>query len=173
MAIFYLLFFNWHVIALQCHAVRLESTVCVHISYPSWASRLGNPSACRSSQSTRLSSVCSTAASPQLWYTWLCTHVNATFSTSPTLSFPSCVHKSILHIWSLFLPCKQVHQYHRSRFHTYALIYTLRFSLSDISLRMPDSRFIPFTTNDPVLFLFMAEAMFLFLKHTQEEASYI
>ena len=35
LAIFYLLFFNWHVIALQCHAVRLESTVCVPISYPS------------------------------------------------------------------------------------------------------------------------------------------
>ena len=33
---------------------------------------------------------------------------------------------------SLFLPCKQVHQYHFSRLHLYVLIYDICFSLSDL-----------------------------------------
>ena len=33
---------------------------------------------------------------------------------------------------SLLLPCKQVHQYHLSRFHTHALIYNICLSLSDL-----------------------------------------
>ena len=33
---------------------------------------------------------------------------------------------------SLFLPCKPVHLYHFSRFHIYALIYDICFSLSDL-----------------------------------------
>ena len=33
---------------------------------------------------------------------------------------------------SLFLPCKPVHLYHFSRFHIYALIYNICFSLSDL-----------------------------------------
>ena len=33
---------------------------------------------------------------------------------------------------SLFLPCKLVHLYHFSRFHIYALIYDIRFFLSDL-----------------------------------------
>ena len=33
---------------------------------------------------------------------------------------------------SLFLPCKPVHLYHFSRFHVYALIYSICFSLSDL-----------------------------------------
>ena len=33
---------------------------------------------------------------------------------------------------SLFLPCKLVHLYHFSRFHIYALIYDICFSLSDL-----------------------------------------
>ena len=33
---------------------------------------------------------------------------------------------------SLFLPCKPVHLYHLSRFHIYALIYNICFSLSDL-----------------------------------------
>ena len=35
---------------------------------------------------------------------------------------------------SLFLPCKPVHLYHFSRFHIYALIYDICFSLSDFTL---------------------------------------
>ena len=32
---------------------------------------------------------------------------------------------------SLFSPCKQVHQYHFPRFHIYAIVYNICFSLSD------------------------------------------
>ena len=59
---------------------------------------------------------------------------------------------------SLFLPCKPVHLYHFSRFHIYVLIYYICFSLSDLtSLCMTVSRSIHVSTNDPILFLFMAE----------------
>ena len=33
-----------------------------------------------------------------LFYTRVCIYVNATFSIHPTLSFPHCVHKSLLYI---------------------------------------------------------------------------
>ena len=33
---------------------------------------------------------------------------------------------------SLFLPCKKVHLYHFSRFHIYALVYNICFSLSGL-----------------------------------------
>ena len=38
---------------------------------------------------------------------------------------------------SLLLPCKQVHQYHLSRFHIYALIYHICFSLSNCLIAFP------------------------------------
>ena len=43
-------------------------------------------------------------------------YVSATLSIHRTLFFSHCVHKSVLSA-SLFLPCKQVHQYHFLRFH--------------------------------------------------------
>ena len=49
-------------------------------------------------------------------------------------SFPPLCPKSVLYFASVFLPCKQVHQYHFSRFHMYALIYDICFSLSDFTL---------------------------------------
>ena len=48
-------------------------------------------------------------------------------SPSPTLSTsPFSISTSP------FLPCKQVHQYHFSSFHLYALLYDISFSLSDL-----------------------------------------
>ena len=38
---------------------------------------------------------------------------------------------------SLLLPCRQVHQYHLSRFHIYALIYHICFSLSNCLIAFP------------------------------------
>ena len=56
------IFLNWHIIALQ---VQHESAICMHISPHSWASLspppISHPS--RSSQSTKLSSLCYIAAS--------------------------------------------------------------------------------------------------------------
>ena len=85
----------------------------------------------------------------------------------PPRHFPSLVS---IHFFStsllLFLPCKLVHLYHFSRFHIYALIYDICFSLSDLltsltylltSLCMTVYRSIHISTNDPVSFLFMAE----------------
>ena len=59
---------------------------------------------------------------------------------------------------SLFLPCKLVHLYHFSRFHIYALIYDICFSLSDLLHScMTVSRSIHISTNDPISLLFMAK----------------
>ena len=55
----------------------------------------------------------------------------------PPLSPPPCHFPPLVSIRlfstsvSLFLPCKLVHLYHFSRFHIYALIYDICFSLSD------------------------------------------
>ena len=51
--------------------------------------------------------------------------------TTPPLS-PLGVHTFVLYIFVSFLPCKQVHLYHFSRFHIYVLIYDICFSLSDL-----------------------------------------
>ena len=50
----------------------------------------------------------------------------------PPQTFPPwCPYICSLHL-SLFLHCKPVHLYHFSRFHIYALIYDISFSLSDL-----------------------------------------
>ena len=54
---------------------------------------------------------------------------------------------------SPFLPCKYVHQYHFSRFHMYALIYCICFSLSDFTLYNK----LYLTRTDKFLFFFIAE----------------
>ena len=58
---------------------------------------------------------------------------------------------------SPLLLCELIHQYHPSRFHIYALIYDIWFSLSDISFWIIDSRFIQFVRTDSNVFLFIAE----------------
>ena len=73
----------------------------------------------------------------------------------PPIHFPPLVS---IHVFStsvsLFLPCKKVHLYHFSRFHMYALIYHICFSLSDLlhsvwqsldlSMSLQRPNFIPF-----------------------------
>ena len=55
-------------------------------------------------------------------------------SPNPSHSpFPFDIHMFSMSV-SLFLLCKQVHLYHFSRFHIYALIYHVCFSLSDFTL---------------------------------------
>ena len=57
----------------------------------------------------------------------VCFH--ATLPTCPTLSFPPTLSTSLFSMSvSPLLPCKQVHQYHLSRFHIYALAYDVCFS---------------------------------------------
>ena len=50
------------------------------------------------------------------------------------LSLPAVSTSLISVSVSLFLPCKQVQQYHFSRLHMYALTYNICFSLSDFTL---------------------------------------
>ena len=51
----------------------------------------------------------------------------------PALHFPTLVSIGLFSTSvSLFLPCKPIHLYHFSRFHIYALIYDICFSLFDL-----------------------------------------
>ena len=81
------------------HTLRqCKSAISIHLAPPFWDYL---PPSCpsRSSQSMRLSSLChiTTSHSPStvhmVMYIFQCT-----FSDHPTLSFPHCVHKSILYI---------------------------------------------------------------------------
>ena len=90
----------------------------------------------RSSQSTRLGSPCYTPTSHQ-WSTlhrivhicWMLLSAFIPHSPSPTVPInPSSLSTSP------FLPCKQVHQCHFSRFHIYALIYISFFFLTYFTL---------------------------------------
>ena len=94
-------FFSWRKITLQCCAgFSLTEggsviTICVC------------PHPCRSPQSSRLSSPCSTVASTScLFHTQSCINVSAPLSVRPTLSSLNCVHKSVLTSASPFLPYK-------------------------------------------------------------------
>ena len=73
-----------------------------------------------------------------LFYTYWCIYVNPnlpvhlTTTTTPA-TFPSwCPYVCSLHLCLAFLPCKLVHLYNFSRFHIYALIFDICFSLSDL-----------------------------------------
>ena len=64
-------------------------------------------------------------------------------SPSPSESISSLFSKSV----SLFLPSKQVHRYHFSRFHIYALIYCVFHFLAYFTLT-PTLKFIYLSTTD-------------------------
>ena len=76
----------------------------------------------RLSQSTRLSSLCYTAGSHQLFYTWQSIYVKPNLPVHPTLLFPPCphVHSLCLHLYScpanrficaIFLDSTYIRQY--------------------------------------------------------------
>ena len=80
---------------------QLSSSSSIHTSPPSWSSlpppTTSHPS--RLSQSTSLSSLSHTAnPTGSLFYMWpfICFH--AAVSICPALSFPHCVHKSVLYV---------------------------------------------------------------------------
>ena len=59
-----------------------------------------------------------------LFYTRSCIYVSATFLTRPTLSFPCCIHMSILCVCVSILALQISSSVPFSRFHIYALILT-------------------------------------------------
>ena len=82
----------------------------------------------RSSQSTELNSLCYTAASYQLHISCIVVLICQCCSLSPSHPpFPPLVSTSTFMSASLFLPNKQFHLYHFSRFHIYELIYDVCF----------------------------------------------
>ena len=84
----------------------------------------------RSSQSTKLSFLCHTEASHQLFYTWWCIYVTPNLPIQPTIPPIMSTYPFSTSV-SLLLPWNQIHLYHFSRFHTHVLIYNNCFSLSD------------------------------------------
>ena len=80
-------------------AVQRESGIRVHISPPFWREWWAGPCA---AQLLPASCLC---------YTWECICVSATLSVCRTLSFPHCVHKSLLCV-CVSTPALQVHQYY-------------------------------------------------------------
>ena len=119
-----------------------ESAICIHISplspIPSHSSK--------SSQSTRLGSLCLRAAShqlsvlPMILYICQCYFLN---SSHPLL--PLLCPQSILYV-CIFIPALQIGSLvPLSKFHIYVSIYNIFLFLT--SLCMTDSRFIHITTN--------------------------
>ena len=87
----------------------------------------------RLSHSAGLSSLCYTVASHLLstWHTVLCVFSALCLIVLPPP--PHAVSTSLFSVSaSLFLFCKQVHQYRFPRFHIHAFIFNISFSLSDL-----------------------------------------
>ena len=62
-----------------------------------------------------------------LFYTWWCIYVCATFSICPTLSFPHCVHKSILSICASTPSLQRRSLIRFFQIHIYVLIFYIYF----------------------------------------------
>ena len=132
----------------------LLSAICQHES--ATGTHTSPPSGL--SQSTGLSSLRHTAFAHWLTILHTMTQVSVLLSQfippSPSPSvFTSVFSMSV----SPLLSCKQGHQHHLSRFRIYVLIYSICFSLSDLtSLCIIGSRFIHLVRTDSNAFLFMA-----------------
>ena len=73
-----------------------------------------------------------------MFHTQQCLYVNSNLSVLPTSSFPRPMStRSFSTSAYLFLPCQQVHLHHFSRFHIYALVDHICFSLSDSLFKVP------------------------------------
>ena len=118
---------------------RSESAVCIHMSPPSWIC-LPAPPHCTPPQPTltppshHRAPSCAPFTIPQV-PTICFIHDSARISTSVSqfIPFPPAVSKHLFFTFaSLFLPYREVHLDHFSRFLIYALIQNICFSLSDL-----------------------------------------
>ena len=112
---------------LQCMKVKSESEVaqsCPTLATP-WTAAYEAPPSMGFSRQKYWSVV--PLPSPNFPLSIYFTYFNVTLSICPILSFSLCVHKYVLYA-SLFLPCKQVHQYHfLDSIYIYTLIYNIFF----------------------------------------------
>ena len=90
----------------------------------------------------------------------------ASMLLSPFISpSPFCSPPLSLNLFSMSaspLLCEQIHQYHPSWFHIYALKYNICFSFFDLLHCLIGSSFIHFIKTDSKMFLFMAEFHIVF-----------
>ena len=147
-----------HNVALVSAVQRSESVICTHISSPFWNSL---PSTSPTSplcviQGTELSFVWEEQLPTRsLFCTWQCICVNSKFVPSrPPPSSHLHVHSLRLHLYSCL---QMIHLYHFSRFHMYALICNICFSLSNV-LRSIQSSYLSHVTLDTLTSLSLSFA---------------
>ena len=96
----------------------------------------------------------------QLSCTWWCMCVYPLSPSTPLSLLPPVSTRLFSPSACLFLPCREAHLEHLSRFHIYALICDIRFSFWLTSLCLADSRSIYITTKDSMLFPFYGWVIF-------------
>ena len=108
------LFFNWRKIGLPCCVdFCVDTTVqishnCTCITLLLSFPPLPLSHCCRSSQGTKLGSLCFIATSHQLSILHMVMHMFQCCSLNcPTLSFPRCLHESVLYVW-VFIVALQI-----------------------------------------------------------------
>ena len=113
---------------------QYESAISICISFPSWTSSLPphHPNPPFTLSQIELS-VLNSNFPLAIYFIYVSVYISMLLFQF-LLSSPSlAVSTSLLSVSvSLFLPCKQVQQYHFSRLHMYALTYNICFSLSDL-----------------------------------------
>ena len=115
-------------------AIQHESGISIYIYIPSLSNFFPTPMTPLDCPRGQHCAPCFIQQLPirYLFCIWYCRYFRASLSICSTLAFHCCVQSLFFMSASQFLPCKYVHQYHFFRFHVFALIYGICFSLSDL-----------------------------------------
>ena len=111
-----------------------ESAIGMHVSLPPWTSLPPHipPLLVVTEHQTELPVLYSNFPLAIILHMVMDTHQCYSSQFIPPSPFPTVSISLFSMSESLFLPCKQVHQDHFSKFHIYVLIYAIYFSLSDL-----------------------------------------